>query len=92
MVNNKVAERIYEENGEVGFWYFYKDAILSHLDTIKENLIDGPRCIYQGIAVFSLGVIMTVGVLVAPLIFPFTKIRKARKAAKIQKEWVKNHK
>lgn len=92
MVNNRVAKTIYEEHGEVGFWYFYKDAILSHLDTIKDNIVDGPRYIYQGIAVFLLGVIMTVAVLVAPLIFPFTKIRKARKAAKIQKEWVEKRK
>jgi len=92
MVNNRVAEEIYEKNGEVGFWYFYKDAINSHLETIKDNAIDGPVYIFQGIIVFFLGLLMLIFLIISPLIFPFTKIRKARKAAKIQKKWVEEKK
>lgn len=92
MVNERVARQIYEEQGEIGFWYFYKDALKSHLGTIKYNAIDGPLYIYQGIVVFALGILMVIFLILGPIIFSLTKIRSARKASKQYKKWIEENK
>jgi len=90
MPNERVAEQIYEKHGEVGFWYFYKDAIVSHSKTLKDTATDGPEAIAQGILMFFLGIVMTIGWVVGPFIFVLSKIPKARKASKHYKEWLEN--
>jgi len=92
MPNQKVAERIYEEHGEVGFWYFYKDSVLSHLNTVwtsKELLeIEGIKMIAYGIFHIFAAVLQLVLMITAPIWIPLKNFSKARKASKQYKQWM----
>lgn len=94
MVNEKIAERIYEENGEVGFWYFYEDAITSHLDTVWSDReyfeIEGVKMVAFGILHIIAGLIEVLLMITAPVWIPLKNFRKAKKASKSYKEWLEN--
>ncbi|AFH22791.1 hypothetical protein OSG_eHP35_00035 [environmental Halophage eHP-35] len=91
-IRHKKAQEIYEEHGEVGFWFFYKDAVTSHLENIKANSYDGPKYIYKGFGMLSMGVLMILLLVIARILFPITKIKLARKASKDYQAWIEEKK
>lgn len=89
-INTNYAEKLYQEEGEVGFWYFYKDGVTSHFKTLFEQSPTGkgPKLLVEGIAHTTIGILSLFLIATSPIWVPVRHLKKSHLASKDYQEWI----